>query len=264
VTTFFGCVGNDKYAKILADKAQSDGVNTQYQTTDSEPTGTCAVLVTGTKRSLVANLGAANKFTESHIHEPDYFKYLELAEFYYISGFFLTVSPPSILTVAKYAHDHNRLFMMNLSAPFITEFFSEPLMAAMPYIDILFGNEAESLAFAKKQNFGTEDLREIGRQIVRLPKANPNRKRVVIITQGGKHPVLLFDQDTIREFEVVELTGDAVKDTNGAGDAFVGGFLAQLLQKQSFDNCIRCGIQAAVEIIKRSGCTFDGQFCFDL
>jgi adenosine kinase len=248
----------------LADKAQSDGVNTQYQTTDSEPTGTCAVLVTGAKRSLVANLGAANKFTESHIHEPAYYKYLEQAEFYYISGFFLTVSPPSIQTVAKYAHDHNRLFMMNLSAPFITEFFSEPLMAALPYVDILFGNETESLTFAKKQNFGTEDMREIGRKIVELPKANDKRKRVVILTQGGKLPVLLFDQGRIQEFEVVELAGDAVKDTNGAGDAFVGGFLAQLMQKQSFDVCIRCGIQAAAEIIKRSGCTFDGKFCLNL
>ena len=32
-------------------------------------------------------------------------------------------------------------FMMNLSAPFLCQFFKEPMMQAMPYMDLLFGNE---------------------------------------------------------------------------------------------------------------------------
>jgi adenosine kinase len=39
VTVFMGCVGRDKYSKILEDKARSEGVNVQYQYTDREPTG---------------------------------------------------------------------------------------------------------------------------------------------------------------------------------------------------------------------------------
>jgi hypothetical protein len=34
--------------------------------------------------------------------------------------------------------------MMNLSAPFLSQFFKEPMMEAMPYVDILFGNETVS------------------------------------------------------------------------------------------------------------------------
>jgi len=30
------------------------------------------------------------------------------------------------------------------TAPFLVQFFSEPMMAAMPYVDILFGNETVS------------------------------------------------------------------------------------------------------------------------
>lgn len=59
-------------------------------------------------------------------------------------GFFLTVSPESILKVAKHASDNNKIFCMNLSAPFISQFFKEPLMEVMPYVDILFGNETVS------------------------------------------------------------------------------------------------------------------------
>lgn len=48
------------------------------------------------------------------------------------------------MKVAKHASDNNKIFCMNLSAPFISQFFKEPLMEVMPYVDILFGNETVS------------------------------------------------------------------------------------------------------------------------
>lgn len=85
VTTFFGCVGEDKYSKILEEAARKDGVNVQYQYTDKEPTGTCAVLITGNHRSLCANLAAANCFTIDHIRKPENKKLIEKAQYYYVS-----------------------------------------------------------------------------------------------------------------------------------------------------------------------------------
>lgn len=257
VAVFFGCVGEDKYSDILLEKATQDGVNVQYQFCKDTPTGTCAVLITGTQRSLCANLAAANSFTVDHLKNAENEKYLQNAEYFYISGFFLTVSLESILTVARHALSKDRLFMMNLSAPFIPQFFKDNLDQVMSYIDILFGNETEALAFAEAQKFGTEDLREIGLKISALPKQNESRKRIAIITQGSD-PVLLIRDGTITEFPVEKLSADQIVDTNGAGDAFVGGFLAQLVQERSFDTCIKCGIWAARKIIQRSGCTFEG------
>lgn len=256
VATFFGCVGKDKNAEILEENARSDGVNVVYDKCD-EPTGCCAVLITGRHRSLIAHLAAANHFSKEHVIKN--FNYVENAEFYYISGFFLTVSPASIMMVAEKAMESNKVFMMNLSAPFISIFFKDALMQVMPYIDILFGNEAEALTFAKEQNFGTENLKEIGFKMLNLPKENKNRKRVVILTQGH-HPVMLFEDETVREFPVVEIQECDIVDTNGAGDAFVGGFMSQLVQRKSYDDCINTGIIAAREIIKRSGCATGGDF----
>lgn len=85
VTTFFGCVGEDKYSKILEEKARSNGVNVCYQYHDNEPTGTCAVLITGKHRSLCADLSAANCFTIDHIQKAENRKLIENAQFYYIS-----------------------------------------------------------------------------------------------------------------------------------------------------------------------------------
>ena len=43
--------------------------------------------------------------------------------------------------MAQHAASRDRPYMMNLSAPFILEFFSDRFNAVLPYIDILFGNE---------------------------------------------------------------------------------------------------------------------------
>lgn len=85
VTTYFGCIGQDKFGKILYDKAIADGVNVKFQYSEKEPTGTCAVLITGHNRSLCANLGSANCFTIDHIMKPENRLLLETAQFFYIS-----------------------------------------------------------------------------------------------------------------------------------------------------------------------------------
>lgn len=261
LTVFFGCVGIDEYSKKLEEKAIEDGVNVRYQRHESEPTGTCAVLITGHHRSLCANLAAANNFTVDHINLPENKKFLENAKYFYVTGFFLTASTETVMEVAKIAHAHNLPFLMNLSAPFISQFYKDQLMGALPYVDIIFGNETETLAFAKEQNFETDDLHEIALKISQLPKQNETRQRVAVITQG-KDPVILVNDGKVSEIKVPILDDDKIVDTNGAGDAFVGGFLAQLVQEKPLETCVRCGIWTARQIIQRSGCTFKGEADF--
>lgn len=216
VAVYFGCVGVDEYADKLEEKARADGVNVIYQQNDALPTGTCAVALTGHHRSLCANLAAANTFTVDHINQPDNRKVLENAKYFYVTGFFLTASAPTVQAVAKHALAHNAPFLMNLSAPFLAQFYKKDLMEALAYADIVFGNETEALTFAKEENFGTDDMHEIALKICQLPKQNENRERVAIITQG-KHPVLLVQNGKVTEIEVKELSDDEIVDTNGAG-----------------------------------------------
>lgn len=90
VTTFFGCVSDDKYAKILKERAAKNGVNVQFQYNPDKPTGRCAVLVTeSVHRSLCADLGAAEQFTVDHIKKPENKKLIEAASFYYVSVFII-------------------------------------------------------------------------------------------------------------------------------------------------------------------------------
>ncbi|KAI5107949.1 adenosine kinase isoform 1 [Silurus meridionalis] len=392
VATFFGCIGEDEFGQILKQKAEECHVDAHYYEQSEEPTGTCAACITGDNRSLVANLAAANCYKkEKHLDLEENWKLVEKAKVYYIAGFFLTVSLESILKVAKHASENNKIFCMNLSAPFISEFFKDSLMKVMPYVDILFGNEAsrswsleptnlftcertfsvtgsgtmagfesdqnivwcdycidihlpasskgpwpftdsyrcvrssqasdyeitprspssvthnaafclaaasEAATFSREQGFETENIEEIAKKAQSLPKENKKRKRIVVFTQGKEGTVMVkelvnskwtlassgllrdysYEQlflekkvrgelqqsapcftgsdEKVETFPVIEIDQKDIVDTNGAGDAFVGGFLSELVQDKSLEQCIRAGHYAANVIIRHSGCTF--------
>jgi adenosine kinase len=226
----------------------------QYQISTEFPTGRCAVLITGQDRSLVTKLDAANHFTVEHLDDGKNWKTVENAKVVYSAGFFLTVSVDSMLKVGKYCAANNRTYCLNLSAPFLIQFFKDQMMSVMPYADIVFGNETEAATFADAFNLGTTDVKKIALAISMLPKENGSKGRTVIITQGSD-PVVCAENGTVVEFSAEKLPASKIVDTNGAGDAFVGGFLAQYVLGKDLGTAVRCGIWAATHIIQRSGCT---------
>jgi len=255
-TSYIGCVGKDAYADTLAKQAKDAGVHVEYCIDEATPTGTCAVLVNGVNRSLVANISAANNYKEEHLNTAGK-PLMEKASFYYISGFFITVSPPSIMSVAKHAAENNKVFTMNLAAPFIMMVppFKDALFAALPYVDILFGNETEYLEFSKAKEFGTEDLKEIALKTSMLPKENGTRGRIAVITQGAE-PTIIATAGAVAEYPILAVEKDDIVDTNGAGDAWVGGFLAALALGKTIEECTKAAGYAAKVVICRSGCTY--------
>jgi adenosine kinase len=260
-TAFIGCVGKDGYAEQLTKAAEACHVDIHYMQDETTPTGTCAVLVVGKERTLCANISAANNYKVDHLHQPDIWPVVERAKFYYISGFFLTVSPPTIMEVAKHAAEHDKIFSMNLAAPFICEFFKQPQLDALPYCDYIFGNESEAEAFAAANDYGTTDVKEIALKLSQHEKVS-SRPRIVVITQGP-NPTVIATEGKVTEHAVDAIAEDQIVDTNGAGDAFVGGFLSQLTQGQNIEECVRAGHWAAQLIIQRSGCTYPDKCEFE-
>ncbi|CAA2969026.1 adenosine kinase 2 [Olea europaea subsp. europaea] len=253
-TSYMGSIGKDKYGEEMKKNAKEAGVNVHYYEDDS-PTGTCAVCVVGGERSLIANLSAANCYKSDHLKRPENWALVEKAKYIYIAGFFLTVSSDSIMLVAEHAAAKNKIFTTNLSAPFICEFFKDVQDKVFPYADIVFGNETEARTFSRVHGWETENVEEIALKISQLPKVNETRKRITVITQGGD-PVVVAEDGKVKLFPVILLPKEKLVDTNGAGDAFVGGFLSQLVQEKPIEDCVKAGCYAANVIIQRSGCTY--------
>jgi len=252
---FFGSIGNDEFGKTLTKEATSAGVDVHYQIHDNEKTGVCGVLVYEHHRSLVTDLLAAQKYTIDHLEKTENWDRVEKAQYYYISGYFLSTCPPALMKVANHAVETNKPFMVNLSAPFIPFAHKKELDDALPYIDILFGNRSEAEAYADSHGWNTHDLKEIALKLANSEKVNKKRSRTVVIT-NDEHPIIVVHDGGIEEFPVKLLPSEVIVDTNGAGDGFVGGFLAELVKGKPLKDSIECGCYAAQEVIQQSGCTF--------
>eukprot|EP01062_Namystynia_karyoxenos_P083551 TRINITY_DN9629_c0_g2_i1.p1 TRINITY_DN9629_c0_g2~~TRINITY_DN9629_c0_g2_i1.p1 ORF type:complete len:364 (+),score=179.04 TRINITY_DN9629_c0_g2_i1:75-1094(+) len=253
--TYCGCIADDQYGKTLKGKAEEEGLAMPMYYTTEAVTGTCGVCIVKQERSLVANLAAANKFEAKHLEDPQVWKAVEEAQVYYSAGFFLTVSLPAMMKVAEHAFGKkDATYCLNLAAPFIVQFFTEQLDAQLPLVDILFGNETEAKALSEKKGWGTDDVAQIAVKAQQLPKKGKN-PRLVVFTQGSTSTVVA-DAEGTREFPVPKV--DKIVDTNGAGDAFVGGFLAYYCQGKPIADCVQMGHAAAGHIIQQSGCQFAG------
>merc|ERR1712113_622380 len=105
----------------------------------------------------------------------------------------------------------------------------------------------------KKHNLG-DDLKEVALKVASSPKKNDKRPRTVVFTQGSSSTIVACN-GTVKEYAVVPLPKEQLVDTNGAGDAFVGGFLSQLVQEKPIEECVDAGHWAAKYIIQQSGTT---------
>ena len=111
--------------------------------------------------------------------------------------------------------------------------------------------------FAQIFNLESADIKDIAVAISKLQKVNMNASRIVVITQGSD-PVICVENSQVREFPIEKVPTESIVDTNSAGDAFVGGFLAQFAQGRGVGAALRCGVWAAARVIQMPGCTLPG------
>merc|ERR1719263_1759643 len=255
-TAYMGCVGSDANAATMKAECEKAGVQALYMVDPSTPTGSCACCILGKERSLCTNLHAANNYNESHLQEPANWAVASGAKIIYSAGFFITVSPPSIKLASEEAAKQGNIYCMNLSAPFIMQVppFKAVLDATMPYVDFLFGNETEAQTWADVSGWECSDIAFIATRLSLIP-TKKNRKRTVVITQG-KDPTIVAINGHVQTFAITPLPAEKIVDTNGAGDAYVGGFLAALSKGLDMAQCTRAGSHSASLVVQQSGCTY--------
>ncbi|KIJ54901.1 hypothetical protein M422DRAFT_24784 [Sphaerobolus stellatus SS14] len=241
---YTGAVGADDLAAQLRAENDKEGVESAYYVVPNEKTGACAVVLTGHERSLVTTLRAAEKFDKAHLASPEIAPLIENAKFFYVGGFFLTHGIESALEVAKTASLAGKTFVTNLSAPFIPQFFKAQLDQLLPYCDIVIGNESEAEAYASAQGLPeSKNIAAVAKAIAALPKVNPSKPRIVVITQGAESTVVVDgdDLENAKVYPVSKLAADKIVDTNGAGDMFAGGFVGSLILGKSVEEAVEVG-----------------------
>lgn len=239
-----GSIGNDLYGQILTEKSKEVGLLTNFQQSSPKPTGKCACLIHGPFRSLVAYLDAANDFSPEHLDTID----VDMADWIYITGFFYSVSPEStrkIINLKKKGRHAKAVF--NLSATFVCDLITEDdFNFIMENSFILIGNCQEFKHLKQKLKGSDKSDEEFG---LEMTKKYPN---LLVIITNGSDPILLVSQpEGIRKHSVPPV--QEIVDTNGAGDAFVGGLLGGLHSNFSIKEAVEVACFMASCVIKKRG-----------
>ncbi|CAN0825536.1 Adenosine kinase 2 [Linum grandiflorum] len=250
-TSYIGCIGNDKFGEEMTKNAKQAGVNVCLTSLIYQLIYWVVCFHISLLGSIIRCIIVWTRLLQpEHVLSVFLMVRVEKARYYYIAGFFFTVSPESILLVAEHAAATNKIFLTNLSAPFICEFYNDVLEKVLVYADFVFGIGIEARMFAKVHGWETENVEEIAIRISQWAKASETRKRIVVITRGAE-PAVVAEDGKVTLFPVTVLPKEKLVDTNGTGDAFVGGFVSQLVQGKGIEECVRAGTYAANVIIQR-------------
>jgi len=221
-----GKIGKD--GQWLKDKLQESGVDTALIQKVDLSTGHALIQVNAQGENAIILHGGANEsFTDTDIK-----KVLSQGN----PGDFLLLQNEinSVDKILQMGANKGLTIVFN-PAPMRDEVKSYPL----EYVDIFIINELEGEALT-----GEKNPQKIVSAIQGL---YPKSKTVLTL---GKEGLLYKDKDKSIKMDALKV--QAI-DTTGAGDTFIGYFLAELSQGQEIEKCLEMGIKASSICIGREG-----------
>ena len=252
--TMLGAIGDDNYKDKIMNALKSSGVKPLLQQIPNITTSRCGVGICQKERCLLPHIKASNCLTEQFVSDNENEIYSNDALL--IEGYFLQEKYNICKQLCQTFKRAKKMVILTLSAVFMVQAHREKIMEIAEDSDMIVGNMEEFEAFA--------DLRR-ETQVKILAKAHEKlspKERIFIATDGANGVyVSKYDYkqkriDNIRQIFADKLKNDEICDLNGAGDAFLGGFLSQFMKGATLERGCRAGIDASTIIIKNIGCTF--------
>ncbi len=230
--TMIGCVGADTFGSTLIENLRKNNVDTKHVQRDgSAATGTAIIVVDSDgENSIVLSAGA-----NAHIHPDD----LQPSLFSGAKLLLLQLEIPleTVLRAAQLAREKNVSVILN-PAP-ASDLPDELLKAA----DYVVPNQTELALLSGKKIKGkdTDSLEAAARVLLSRGAKN------VIVTLGEKGAFIAnrLSRNYVSSYKVKPV------DTTGAGDAFIGGMAAALLNRKKLKDAVQyacaCGALATTK-----------------
>lgn len=240
---YMSVLGNDENGKFYSGEFENLGIELKADYLDTDPTGTCLVLITPDgERTMCTSLGATGKFTLEHLSE----EIIAMSKWLYLEGYKFTSQPSTdaIFKAVEIAEKNGVKIALTFSDVFITNLFREPLTRVAEKSDLIFCNENEALSFT-----GVENL-EIA--YGRMKEMTRN----YVITLGNKGALINWNGTKI------EIPAYPTKpiDTTGAGDMFAGGFIYGLCYHDDPSFAGNLGSFAASRIVSQMGARLNDDY----
>lgn len=233
-------LGSDASGDFFVQDFLENGVDlsvSQASSVEDRVTGHCLVMVTEDgERTMATYLSPRTTFSEKDVAKDA----LLQSRLLYIEGYLVSsdISRQVAIKTRKLAESADLKIALTLSDPNMVRFFKDGLLEMMgDRLDLLFGNAEEvmMLTGSKTVAEACDDLRSYA--------------QISVVTMGAEGAMI------VSEDGVIQVPGRQVTvvDTNGAGDAFSGAFLAAFLKGRSLEESGRWGVNASSEVVSQWG-----------
>ena len=254
--TMLGAVGNDVYKDKIINSLKEAKVETLLEF-KQQKTSKCGVGIYKKDRCLVPDIQASKNISKEFIEDKknEIFNHDVLI----IEGYFLRENFDLCKYLCEEFKREQKLVILTLSAVVIVQQYLDKIKEIANMCDMIIGNMEETEVLAGGKNSVFQETYEKVHRIL-----SP-RNRLLVVTCGS-HGVYCskYNYKSMRLELILQcfpnfVKNDEIVDLNGAGDAFLGGFLAMYL-KGNRDNrlfsCCKAGNDAASVILRNIGCTY--------
>lgn len=252
--TMLGCTGNDTYRQKILDALKEVGVNSLLQISEGESTSRCAAGILEKERCLLTEIKASNSLSDEYIEQN--WEEICSHDCFLIEGYFIPKKYNMIKKIVNEFKAKKKPIVITLSAVFLLQHHKEKMVEIANDCNIIFCNMEECEALAGIQGKYYSDTIELAHK-----QLTPKRRHL-IVTCGSKGVISSsynYEQEHLdyiyQQFPKYILDEEMV-DANGAGDAFLGGFVAQWMLGRSIVACAKGGNATSGVILRNVGCQF--------
>lgn len=230
---FLGKVGNDSYGEILLKSMKDSGAHIEHIEKTEGGTGIAVINVDKEGRNNITVIqGANNEVDIDYLNrKKEVFKQADLTLFQ------LEIPLETVKEGLKLSKEFGKITVLN-PAPAI-ELDDEIIQN----VDILIPNEYELERISKVKVTDQDSILEASK--VLLHKGVEK----LVVTLGSRG-VLYIDKEGHEFYKAHKVE---VVDTTGAGDSFIGGFVASYIEDRNIEKAIGMGQKVAALSIQRMG-----------
>lgn len=253
--SMLGSVGNDLYKlKIINCLSQSNIHTNLLETILDMKTSRCAIGTCEGNRYFLSEILASRNLSGNFVLNN--WDEIKSHDALLIEGYFIRENFELCRQICELFSKEGKYIILTLSDPFTIQNYRNQIITIANMADMVVGNRISALNL-----IGEEEHQQIDELFRKIYLNLNNKDRIIIVTVGDNGVFCSKYDSTTRNHKYFQtypahIRREEIKDLNGAGDAFLGGFLSQQMQDKTFEECCHMGNIVAADVIKTVGFNF--------
>jgi sugar/nucleoside kinase (ribokinase family) len=237
--TCLGLAGDDQQGRVFAEDLRSIGVNVPFELVPDAHTGTCISFITSGERTMRTHLGVGADFSFSDIVATE----IRKSSWLLLEGYYLTTSAQNksaLYAALVTAQTTKTSVVFCVSAEFVTRSHREEIVEKiLPQVTLLYANETEAVGLTR--------ARTVKEAFDILATKTPG-----CIVTCGKEGAWISHEG--KKFFVRAYTEGIVPvDATGAGDSFIGAYIAGIIRGYPPPASARGAARIAAAVVAQEG-----------